>query len=180
MANLLPPGHATSTMKPADLEEADMGGVARGLPVYEGSDRVKAGFIRKVYGILSVQLLFTALSSAFFMFHQPTRAWVLSNPNMLMTASILPFVFLLALFCHKDRHPLNMVLLGCFTACMTYTVGVVCAMYYASGYGLVVLQALILTAAVFISLTSYVMVTKKDFSWMGGALFAGLFILIIW
>ena len=42
------------------------------------------------------------------------------------------------------------------------------------------LQALLLTAAVFLSLTTYVHVTKKDFSWMGGALFAGLMILIVW
>merc|ERR1712072_1232766 len=44
----------------------------------------------------------------------------------------------------------------------------------------VVLQALVLTAAVFISLSSYVLVTKKDFSFLGGGLFAGLIILIVW
>merc|ERR1719271_1329377 len=53
-------------------------------------------------------------------------------------------------------------------------------MYYEQHYGPVVLQALVLTAAVFISLTSYVLVTKKDFSFLGGALFAGLIILIVW
>merc|ERR1712159_986281 len=52
--------------------------------------------------------------------------------------------------------------------------------YQASGQGIIVLQALLLTAAVFLSLTTYVHVTKKDFSWMGGALFAGLMILIVW
>ena len=63
---------------------------------------------------------------------------------------------------------------------MTYTVGVVCAAYYQNHMGVVVLQALILTATVFISLTSYVMVTKKDFSYLGGGLFSGLIILIVW
>ena len=53
-------------------------------------------------------------------------------------------------------------------------------MYYQSGMGLVVLQALVLTAAVFVSLTTYVLVTKKDFSFLGGGLFAGLIILIVW
>jgi len=114
------------------------------------------------------------------MFHEPTRDYVLRSPGMMMTASFLPFGFLLALFCYKDRHPLNMALLGGFTACMTYTVGVVCASYMQAGYGMIVLQALILTASVFVSLTTYVMVTKKDFSWLGGGLFAGLLILIIW
>ena len=140
----------------------------------------QAGFIRKVYGILAIQLLFTACSSAFFMFHEPTRFFVLANHGMLMTASIAPFPFLLGLYCYKDRHPLNMALLAGFTAAMTYTVGVVCAAYYQNHMGVVVLQALILTATVFISLTSYVMVTKKDFSYLGGGLFSGLIILIVW
>ena len=97
-----------------------------------------------------------------------------------MTASFLPFGFLLALFCYKDKHPANMFLLGGFTMSMSYTVGVVCASYYAAGYGMIVLQALILTASVFISLTTLVFVTKKDFSFMGQGLFAGLILLIVW
>jgi len=171
----------TSTLKPAvEFGDEEVGGINRGLPVYQNSPDIKAGFIRKVYGILAIQLLFTVLSSAFFMFHEPARSYVLQNQGMLLGASLAPFGFLLALHCYKDRHPLNLALLGGFTACITYTVGVVCAAYYATGYGLVVLQALILTASVFVSLTAYVLVTKKDFSWMGGALFAGLIILIVW
>ena len=46
------------------------------MPVYQGSAEVKAGFIRKVYGILSIQLLFTVASSALFMFHEPTRMFL--------------------------------------------------------------------------------------------------------
>ena len=39
-------------------------------------------------------------------------------------------------------------------------------------------EALGLTAAVFIGLSVYVFTTKKDFSWMGGMLFIGIFILL--
>jgi len=53
-------------------------------------------------------------------------------------------------------------------------------MYFEMGMGKVVLQALMLTASVFIALTSYVMVTKKDFSFLGGGLFAALLVLIVW
>ena len=85
MANLLANQHTSSTaeMKPArevpgyDVEDQ----MTQGMPVYQGSAMVKAGFIRKVYGILSIQLLFTACSSAFFMFHEPTRMVVLANPR---------------------------------------------------------------------------------------------------
>merc|ERR1719421_1294281 len=63
---------------------------------------------------------------------------------------------------------------------MSYTVGVVCAMHYEAGYGQLVLEALLLTGAVFASLTMYVMTTKKDFSFLGGALFSALLVLIFW
>ena len=52
-------------------------------------------------------------------------------------------------------------LLGAFTVCESYTIAVVCAMYYENGAGMIVLQALILTAAVFISLTVYALKSKK-------------------
>jgi len=172
------PMHGTSTVKPADYDVEDH--MRSGVPVYQGSALVKAGFIRKVYGILAIQLLMTVLGAATFMFHSPTRYYVLSHPEMMMTAAFLPFGFLLGLFCYKDKHPINMALLGGFTLAMTYTVGVVCASYYENGLGLIVLQALILTAAVFVSLTTYVFVTGKDFSFLGAGLFAALWILIIW
>ena len=50
--------HATSTMQPADVE-SQSAKLTSGMPVYDGSAMVKAGFIRKVYGILTIQLLFT-------------------------------------------------------------------------------------------------------------------------
>lgn len=170
----------TSTMKPAQEFSDEEAGVARGVPVYQGSALVKAGFIRKVYGILSIQLLFTVAASAIFMYHTTTRMWVLGNPGMMMPAALLPFGFLIGLHCYKDRHPVNLVLLSGFTMCLSYTVGVVCASYYQNGAGAIVLEALILTAAVFISLTTYVLVTKKDFSFLGAGLFAALIILIVW
>ena len=43
----------------------------------------------------------------------------------------------------------------------------------------VVMQALGTTGAVFIALSAYVMVTKKDFSFMGGFLMAGLIVAVV-
>jgi len=179
--------HANAHMKAARDPEDPKGSLTVGgiddvvkAEMDRASDLVKAGFISRVYGILSVQLFLTVASSAFFMFHEPTRAFVLANHGMLLTASILPFGFLLGLQCYKDSHPTNMLLLGGFTVSMSYMTGVVCAAYYQQGLGLVVLQALVLTAAVFISLTTYAHISKKDFSFLGAGLFAGLWILIIW
>ena len=165
-------------MKPVDPVDVEHDVVAK--TVFDASAVVRAGFIRKVYSILSLQLLLTTAMGATFMFVQPAQQFALSSPGVLTTSYMLPFGFLIALHCYKGRHPLNMWLLFGFTLCMSYTVGVVCAVYQATGQGIIVLQALVLTAAVFLSLTTYVHVTKKDFSWLGGALFAGLMILIVW
>merc|ERR1719230_2211028 len=73
-----------------------------------------------------------------------------------------------------------MYILGGFTLCEAYTVGVICALYQANGMGMIVLQALMLTASIFISLTAYTLTTKKDFSFLGAGLFAGLMVLLMW
>ena len=107
--------HTTSTMKPP-VEAFDVEGapvlegapVPCGLPVFEASAQIRAGFIRKVYGILAVQLLFTVASAALFMFHTATREWVLRDQTAYSFATIMPIPFLIGLYCHKDRHPLNM------------------------------------------------------------------------
>jgi len=151
-----------------------------GTNVYDCSAAVKAAFIRKVYGILSIQLLLTVAGAATFMFVDSAREFALSSVTVMYTALFLPFGILFALMCYKDKHPTNMYLLSAFTVCEAYTIGVVCARYYEAGYGMIVLQALLLTAAVFVSLTSYVFVTKKDFSWMGGGLYMVLMVMVMW
>jgi len=178
--------HDTQSLKAADPEDPKSFSSTHGLTagvqaeVDRASNMIRSGFIKRVYGILSIQLLFTVASSAFFMFHQPTRAFVLHTPSIMMTAAFLPFGFLLGLHCYKNSHPTNVFLLGGFTMAISYTTGVICAAYYQHGLGLVVLQALVLTAAVFISLTTYVHISKKDFSFLGAGLFASLWILIFW
>jgi len=148
--------------------------------VYDCSGAIKAAFIRKVYGILSIQLLLTVAGAGTFMFVDSAREYALSSVGVFYVALFMPIGILFALMCYKDKHPVNMYLLSAFTLCEAYTMGVVCARYYEAGYGMIVLQALLLTAAVFIGLTSYVFYTKKDFSWMGGALYMCLIVMVMW
>ncbi len=169
------------TRYPDDLEAQTLEatGVQKVDVVAHGSAAIKAAVIRQVYTILSMQLLLTVAGCAFFMFYQPARAFALSSTAVFYVALFVPLGILLALHCYKDSHPTNMYLLGAFTLAEAYTLGVICAIYYQAGYGVLVLQALLLTAAVFVSLTTYVFVTKHDFSWMGAALTVGLVILIL-
>jgi len=172
----------SSTMQPAgpygDLEHQGPGMGKQAVSSLDGM--IRAGFIRKVYAILSIQLLVTVAFGALFMLHDSTRKFVLHTPSMFYAAMFLPLAFICALMAFKDKHPTNLYLLGGFTLCEGYTVGVICAMYYANGMGMIVLQALMLTAAIFLSLTAYTFTTKKDFSFLGAGLFSGLVVLIVW
>jgi len=169
----------TSTMQPAG-PYGDLEGQGKPGSVNSYDAIIRAGFIRKVYGILSIQMLVTVGGACLFMLNDATRQYVTHTPSMFYMAMFLPIGFIFALMCYKDRHPHNLVILGGFTLCEAYTIGVICAMYYENGLGNIVLQALMLTAAVFMSLTAYTFTTKKDFSCLGAGLFGALIVLLVW
>jgi FtsH-binding integral membrane protein len=141
---------------------------------------VRVGFIRKVYGILSCQLLLTVLVAGTCMKVDSVRNFVVTNPWMLTLAMVMSIGLIVGLMVKKDEHPTNMYLLTAFTFVESYTIGVICASFEANGMGSIVLQAAILTLVVFISLTAFTMQSKFDFSFLGGALYSGLMILITW
>jgi len=147
------------------------------------AEAVRNGFIRKVYGILSMQLLLTIGISCWFMFHVPTRTFVEAHATALILGTFLPMIVLLVvLLCTRVKHvyPWNLVLLLLFTALQSVGIGCICGAYQQSGQGQYVLTAFSLTAAVFCALTLFALQSKIDFSFLGGALFAGLLLLIGW
>jgi len=147
-----------------------------GIPAEENV--LRWGFIRKVYGILSVQLVLTTLVSAIVVFTPAVTGFLQSNSWSLIFISILPLILLCPLYYYHQSHPLNLVLLGLFTVAISLTVGIVCALTE----GIIVLEALILTAAVVVSLTAYTYWAASkgyDFSYLGPILFVGVIILIL-
>eukprot|EP00183_Erythrolobus_madagascarensis_P002183 CAMPEP_0185849130 /NCGR_PEP_ID=MMETSP1354-20130828/3745_1 /TAXON_ID=708628 /ORGANISM="Erythrolobus madagascarensis, Strain CCMP3276" /LENGTH=260 /DNA_ID=CAMNT_0028549611 /DNA_START=87 /DNA_END=869 /DNA_ORIENTATION=- len=140
---------------------------------------VRLGFLRKVYGILTAQLIITMLVSALLMLVPPLQKLVLAAPWISLLATVGVFGFLIALFAFKDSHPLNLQLLLGFTMCESICVGTVCAAYAHAGLGYIVLEALFVTAFIFGSLTLYCFVSKKDFSFLGGFLYAALVSLLL-
>jgi len=115
---------------------------------------------------------------ALFMFSPTAQSFVLNTPSMLMLTFFSSLGFLFACQCYKDTHPTNLYLLGGFTVSMAWSVGVVCAQYAAHGYGMIVLQAVFLTASVTAALTVYTLRSKKDFSYLGAGLGSALWVLI--
>ena len=131
---------------------------------------VRMPFIRKVYAILSVQLIFSAGLVALSVFNNDYRDFVMAYPVVLFTAIILSIILMYALVCYKvcaRKVPLNFILLSLFTVCEAYMIS---AITMAADPQMVLIAA-ILTAGIVVSLTIYAITTKTDFTMMGGILF---------
>ncbi|XP_057771853.1 BI1-like protein [Salvia miltiorrhiza] len=143
-----------------------------------GENLLRWGFIRKVYGILAAQILVTTLVTVATVLYAPINDLLRANSGLLLFLVFTPFILLWPLHIYRQKHPLNLVFLGLFTASMSLTVGVSCA----NTEGRLVLEALILTSAVVSALTGYTFWAAKkgkDFSFLGPILFTSLFILIL-
>ena len=142
--------------------------------------QIRLKFIRKVYSILSIQLLTTFGICAFFAFHEPAKVFVTTHVGFYWFNVILCFGTLIPLHFYKRTHPTNMVLLSVFTVAMANMVGMVTTLYAEAGAGDLVLEAVAITASIFIVLTIYTMQSKWDFSFMGAGLGMCLWVMILW
>ncbi|KAI8430322.1 hypothetical protein MSG28_000628 [Choristoneura fumiferana] len=129
----------------------------------------------QVYGLLAIQLLATLAITTVFMQVSPIKAFIHQNDWMVFIAFILSISTLLALIVKRRDSPANLYLLAAFTVVQSYTVGVIVSFYDT----FIVLQALALTFTVVFSLTLFTLNTKRDFSFMGYGLVAGLSVLIV-
>ncbi|XP_013196199.1 protein lifeguard 4 [Amyelois transitella] len=143
--------------------------------VMNADREIRLAFVRKVYGLLTVQLLATVAISGMFLLVKPVQGFIHENTWMIGLAFILSMVILIALIFKRRDSPANLYLLAAFTVVQAYTVGVIVSFYNTA----VVLQALVLTFAVVFALTLYTFNTKRDFSFVGYGLVAGLSVLLI-
>ncbi|KAK3518046.1 hypothetical protein QTP70_033205 [Hemibagrus guttatus] len=146
-----------------------------GTNVATASVQIRMDFLRKVYTILSVQIILTTALSALFMFCEPIKNFVHSSPSLVLLSAIGSLFLIIALAVYRHQHPINLYLLLAFTVLEAISVGTTVTFYEYS----VVLQAFVLTSAVFVGLTAYTLQSKRDFSKLGAGLFAGLWILVI-
>uniref|UniRef100_A0A674H6A3 Transmembrane BAX inhibitor motif containing 4 n=1 Tax=Taeniopygia guttata TaxID=59729 RepID=A0A674H6A3_TAEGU len=131
-------------------------------------------FLRKVYSILSVQVLLTTVTSAIFLYSTGVQAFVHERPALLLISGFGSLAVIVALTLYRHQHPVNLYLLFGFTLLEALTVAITVSFYDVA----IVLQAFILTTSVFLGLTAYTLQSKRDFSKFGAGLFACLWILI--
>ncbi|PKU83807.1 protein LIFEGUARD 4-like [Dendrobium catenatum] len=162
--------------------DVEAGGGARPLyPSMLESPELRWAFIRKIYSILSIQMLLTIAVSSVVIFVRPISHFFVSSGaglGLYIFLVILPFLVLIPLYFYHQRHPLNLFLLALFTVSISFAVGLSCAFTK----GKVILEAAILTAVVVVSLTLYTFWAAKrghDFSFLGPILFSSLIVLIV-
>ncbi|XP_020641715.3 protein lifeguard 4 [Pogona vitticeps] len=146
-----------------------------GTNVASASVHIRMAFLRKVYIILSVQIFLTTVTSAAFLYSNTIRTFVHESPVLLLVSLLGSLVVIVALTLYRHQHPVNLYLLFGFTLLEALTVAITVTFYEVS----VVLQAFILTTAVFLALTTYTLQSKRDFSKTGAGLFACLWILFL-
>ncbi|CAD7955030.1 unnamed protein product [Amoebophrya sp. A25] len=140
----------------------------------EGERVVRRGFIRKVYGLLTCQLLATAIIAAPFATHEVSQKWIVSNGSWLIfLSSFAALGIVCAGSCNPDlfrRYPANYICLTVFTIAESLLVGFVCSAYQTYSVFLVFM----LTFGIFGILTLYAYTTDTDFTGYGTYLFAAL------
>lgn len=135
---------------------------------------IRQAFVRKVYTILSLQLLVTVGIGAVICMNDSIRAWTLNNQWAFWVSMFGGIGLLIGTFMTQRSYPKNMIFLFGFTVCEAYMVGVVSSLYNTR----IVIEALVITVVIFAGLTVLAMQSKYDFTGWAGWLGAVLWFLV--
>ncbi|XP_074597253.1 protein lifeguard 1-like [Brevipalpus obovatus] len=138
---------------------------------------IRMGFIRKVYGIICIQLVVTMGFALVFSTSDSTKMFLVKNTWILIVTLILSIICMIGLTCCglARSYPLNMICLSIFTLCMATTVGMSCA--FRSGD--VVLMAVVMTTIIVVGLTIFAFQTKIDFTMISGIMFVVILVFCV-
>lgn len=125
--------------------------------------------LRNTYALLSMTLMFSALTAA------GSMALNLPHPGLLLTiGGYFGLLFLTTKF--RDSS-LGIAFVFALTGFMGYTLGPILNSYMAlANGGQIVMTAMGGTGAIFLGLSGYALTSRKDFSFMGGFLIAGILV----
>lgn len=125
--------------------------------------------IRNTYRLLSLTLLFSALTAA------ASVALKLPHPGLIVT--LIGYFGLLFLTAKLRNSAWGLVSVFALTGFMGYTLGPIVSHYLGlPNGGQTVMTAMGGTAAIFLGLSAYAVTTRKDFSFMGGFLMVGILV----
>jgi modulator of FtsH protease len=129
--------------------------------------------LRNTYALLSMTLVFSALMAGIAM-----AAGVGRGLGLVFSIAALVLIwFVLPKTANSSK---GILVVFAFTGLLGAALGPMLSYYLSlSNGGLMVMQALGGTGLVFLSLSAYVVTTRKDFSFMGGFLFIGIIVALL-
>lgn len=125
--------------------------------------KIRHNFIKKVYSLLTIQLMLTAVVIALFALHPGVHAWARANRWFHLASFAVGFIILMAITCMGDlrrKHPHNLIALFAFTAAESLMLAAVTVMYDTKA----ILLAATMTGVICVSLTLFAMQTRYDFT----------------
>jgi modulator of FtsH protease len=125
--------------------------------------------LRNTYALLALTLLFSALTAGISM------ALKLPHPGLLLT--LVGYFGLLFLTTRYRNSAIGLAMVFALTGFMGYTLGPLLSAYLSLSSGpQLVMTALGGTGLIFLGLSGYALVSRKDFSFMGGFLMVGILV----
>ena len=126
--------------------------------------------LRNTYALLSITLLFSAITATLSMVNQ----W--PHPGLIIT--LVGYFGLLFLARRFRNSALGIVFVFALTGFMGLTMGPIISFYLTAlpNGGQIVMTAMGGTGIIFLGLSAYALTTRKDFSFLGGMLFAGILV----
>ncbi|SBS28844.1 Modulator of FtsH protease YccA [Marinomonas spartinae] len=127
--------------------------------------------LRNTYGLLSLTLLFSAFTAGM------SLAFNLPHPGIIIT--LVGFYGLLFLTYKFKNSSAGLLCVFALTGFMGLTLGPILNAYLSMANGAsLIMSALGITGLSFLGLSGYAIVSKKDFSFLGGFLTVGFFVLL--
>ncbi|XP_069552241.1 glutamate receptor, ionotropic, N-methyl D-aspartate-associated protein 1b (glutamate binding) [Brachyistius frenatus] len=139
---------------------------------------IRRAFIRKVFLVLSAQLMVTFAFVAVFTFVDEVKRFVMVNTWTYMLSYAVFFVSACVISCCgsvRRRHPWNLIALSVLTLSMSYMVGMIASFHETES----VIMAVGITSFVCFTVVIFSLQTKYDFTSCYGVLFVCLIVLII-
>lgn len=128
--------------------------------------------IRNTYMLLSMTLVFSAITAGISMAINP--------PFFMYLGSVIVSFILLFVLNKKQNSAAALPLVFGFTGLLGFGLGPILNQYLGlPNGGEIIMTAMGMTALTFVGLSAYVLTSRKDFSFMGGFLSAGMMVAII-
>ncbi|NDI85189.1 Bax inhibitor-1/YccA family protein [Undibacterium crateris] len=128
--------------------------------------------LRNTYMLLSMTLLFSALTAGL------SVAFAVPGPGIIIT--LVAYFGLLFAVTKLRNSGWGIAAVFALTGFLGYTLGPILSVYLKMpGGSSIVMTAMGLTGLIFMGLSAYVLVSKRDFSFMGGFLMAGMIVALV-